>query len=122
MPEKSQGKGDRRPRDVYHGRAAGDAGVHKEDFPGSTHQRRLVHVGRNMSSVPRRKDRQVKLGDFKSVYSAIGGGDKGQAGPILGEAVANLSLALEVPRRAGVVLVLPLPKAVWRPPFHLERG
>ncbi len=39
-------------------------------FPGSLHQRCLVHVGRNMSSGARKKGRQGMLDDFKEVYSA----------------------------------------------------
>lgn len=39
-------------------------------FPDSPHQRCLVHVGRNMSSGARKKDRQGILDDFKEVYSA----------------------------------------------------
>lgn len=39
-------------------------------FPGSSRQRCPVHVGRNMSSGARRKDRQAILDDFKSVYPA----------------------------------------------------
>lgn len=39
-------------------------------FPDSLHQRCLVHVGRNMSSGARKKDRQGILDDFKEVYSA----------------------------------------------------
>lgn len=42
----------------------------KRVFPDSLHQRCLVHVGRNMSSGARKKDRQGILGDFKEVHSA----------------------------------------------------
>lgn len=89
-------------------------------FPGSSRQRCLVHVGRNVSSGARRKDRQVILDDFKSVYSAIGG--EGPAGPIRGEVVANLPIVQEVPDRSGAVLVLPLPKGSLKAPLHLKRG
>lgn len=42
----------------------------KEVFPQSKQQRCLVHVGRNMSSGARRKDRQEILDDFAYVYAA----------------------------------------------------
>lgn len=41
-----------------------------EVFPGAKQQRCLVHIGRNMSSGARRKDRQEILDDFAFVYSA----------------------------------------------------
>lgn len=42
----------------------------KEVFPGAKQQRCLVHIGRNMSSGARRKDRQEILDGFAFVYSA----------------------------------------------------
>ncbi len=42
----------------------------KQVFPGAVQQRCLVHVGRNMSSGARKKDRQEILDDFREVYSA----------------------------------------------------
>lgn len=42
----------------------------EEVFPGAKQQRCLVHIGRNMSSGARRKDRQEILDGFARVYSA----------------------------------------------------
>lgn len=42
----------------------------EEVFPGAKRQRCLVHIGRNMSSGARRKDRQEILDGFARVYSA----------------------------------------------------
>lgn len=85
-------------------------------FPGSSHQRCLVHVGRNMSSGARRKDRQAILDDFKSVYSAE---SEAEAKARLGLFVAKWSQTYPSFRKyltePGLFSSCRFPKAVWRP-------
>ena len=85
-------------------------------FPGSSLQRCLVHVGRNMSSGARRKDRQAILDDFKSVYSAE---SEAEAKARLGLFVAKWSQTYPSFRKyltePGLFSFYRFPKAVWRP-------
>ncbi len=86
-----------------------------EVFPGAKRQRCLVHVGRNMSSGARRKDRQAILDDFKWVYSAESEeGAKARLAAFVGKwgkAYPSFRKYLSAP---GLFAFYGFPKAVWK--------
>lgn len=86
-----------------------------EAFPKAKHQRCLVHVGRNMSSGARKKDRQAILDDFKGVYSAE---SEAEAKSLLSAFVAKWGKTYPSFRKylgmPSLFAFYSFPKAIWK--------